>query len=400
MRRGPLDGLLVIDLTRFVSGPYCTMLMADAGATVVKVEPPGGDPARENEPVVPLGAHEVGATFLRMNRNKRSVELDLKGEAGRTALGRLIEKADVLVENFRFGVLARLGFDEATIEQLNPRLVYASISGFGHSASSHRDRPAFNLIAEYEAGVYHRSGDTPAPLGPYVGDLFPGVHALSGVLMALYERSITGRGSRVDIAMFDSMLSLNEAAGSNGTWMSDDGAGAPENFYCPSGVFPSGDGFVCLDVVTPQQWRTLCVVIGHEELLADPRLETGPSRVRHFDALLAEPLLSWLADRSSEECVDSLTARGVPAAVVRRPSDALTGEQARERGMTIRVGFEPPEGLTVPASPIRVNGREAAPFARVPAPGADTAQILGELLGFSDEDVALATGFVTQQCDR
>lgn len=400
MSRRPLDGLLVVDLTRFVSGPYCTMLMADAGATVVKVEPPGGDSARRNEPVVPLGAHAAGATFLRMNRNKRSVELDLKSEGGRGALERLLERADVLVENFRPGVLARLGFDESTLERINPRLVYASISGFGHSPSSHRDRPAFNLIAEYEAGVYHRSGDTPAPLGPYVGDLFPGLHALSGVLMALYERSITGRGSRVDIAMFDSMLSLNEAAGSNGTWMSDDGAGAPENFYCPSGVFPSRDGFVCLDVVTPQQWRTLCLAIGHEELLADPRLETGPSRVRHFDALLAAPLLSWLGGLSSEACVDALTTRGVPAAVVRRPSDALTGEQARERGMTIRVGFEPSNGLIVPASPIRVNGLEAESFARVPAPGADAPQILGDLLGLSDEEVALATGFVTSQCDR
>lgn len=400
MRRGPLDGLLVIDLTRFVSGPYCTMLMADAGATVVKVEPPGGDPARGNEPVVPLGVHEVGATFLRMNRNKRSIELDLKRECGRAALERLLERGDVLVENFRVGVLARLGFDESTLERINPRLVYASISGFGHSESSHRDRPAFNLIAEYEAGVYHRSGETPAPLGPYVGDLFPGLHALSGVLMALYERSITGRGSRVDIAMFDSMLSLNEAAGSNGTWMSDDGAGAPENFYCPSGVFPSGDGFVCLDVVTPQQWHTLCQVIGHEELLADPRLETGPSRVRHFDALLADALLSWLGDRTSEGCVVALTARGVPAAVVRRPSDALTGEQAHQRGMTIRVGIKSDDGLTVPASPIRVNGRVAEPFAHVPTPGADAPQILGELLGMSHEEVAHAAGFVTPQCDR
>lgn len=149
---------MVVDLTRFVSGPYCTMLMADAGADVIKIEAASGDSSRGSEPLFrdAKGSGGVGAAFLRMNRHKRSVTLDLKSSAGKDALERLIGKADVLVENFSYGVLERLGFDQATLDAINPSLVYCSISGFGHSESDLRMRPAFNLIAEYEAGVYTR----------------------------------------------------------------------------------------------------------------------------------------------------------------------------------------------------------------------------------------------------
>lgn len=393
MSPGPLDGLLVIDLTRFVSGPYCTMLMADAGATVIKVEPPGGDPARRSPPIFHLPDGQVSSTFLRMNRGKQSIELDLKSGPGREALERLLERADVLVENFRFGVLAKLGFDEEALERINPGLVYASISGFGHTDSTHRDRPAFNLIAEYEAGVYHRGGDdVPGPLGPYVGDLFPGMHALSGVLMALYQRSVTGRGARVDIAMFDAMLSLNEAAGSIGTWMENEEEGKASNFYCPSGVFPSIDGYVCIDLVTDRQWRAFCSVIGHPSLSDDPRLATGPSRNRHYDAVLSAPLLGWLAQHSSEEAVTALTDQGVPAAVVRRPADALLSELSHERDMVLDVAMGQGPGMKVAASPIRVGSDQARGTARVVHAGADTETVLRDIAGMTDDEIRAATG--------
>lgn len=386
MSPGALDGLLVVDLSRFVSAPYATMLMADAGATVVKIEPPGGEPGRTSPPLVRLGEAEVGATFLRMNRNKRSVELDLKSEDGRRALRGLLAKADVLVENFRAGVLGRLGFDDEILEELNPRLIYASISGFGHSDSPYRDRPAFNLIAEYEAGVYQHGGAVPMPLGPYVGDLFPGMHMLAGVLMALYQRTVTGRGSRVDIAMFDAMLSFNEAAASNGTWMEGDDPGAPENFYCPSGVYPSGDGFVCLDVVTDAQWQALCQMMAKPELISDPRLATGPLRVQNYEAALSDPLLRWLAARPSEETAELLSAQGVPAAVVRRPEAALLGQQAEARSMAVHVGIDSAAALCVPASPIRVDGRTSQPFAQVPRSGEGTEEFLSGIGAVCGQD--------------
>ena len=180
----PLRGLLVVDLTRYIAGPYCTMLMADAGATVVKVEPPAGDDTRILEPhLLADDGTEVSSYFLRMNRGKRSLALDLKEGGDRDLLERLIAKADVVVENYAAGVFERLGFSESKIFELNRRVVYASISGFGHSASPMRDRAAYNIVAEYEAGVFYQKspGDTPAPLGPPVGDMFPAMHALSGV---------------------------------------------------------------------------------------------------------------------------------------------------------------------------------------------------------------------------
>ncbi|MGH3402066.1 MAG: CaiB/BaiF CoA transferase family protein, partial [Streptosporangiaceae bacterium] len=209
----PLAGVIVIDLSRYIAGPYCSMLMADSGATVIKVEPPRGDDTRSLlEPYLEDNdGEQVSAYFLRMNRRKRSVMLDLKSEIGQQALADLIGSADVVLENYRPGVFAHLGFDEERLAQLNPGLVYCTISGFGHTDTPMRDRPAYNIVAEYEAGVYFRNDQTvaPAPIGPPVGDLFPALHALSGLLMALYRKAVTGAGGRVDIAMFDSMLSLN-----------------------------------------------------------------------------------------------------------------------------------------------------------------------------------------------
>lgn len=378
MSGGPLNGLKVVDLTKFVSGPYATMLMADAGATVVKVEPPGGDPARANAPLFETTEGQISATFLRMNRGKLSVEIDLKTDEGLDSLKRLIEQADVLVENFRVGVLARLGLDEDALEALNPRLIYASISGFGHSPSAYRDRPAFNLIAEYEAGVYGNDDGVPRPLGPYVGDLFPGVHALSGILMALHERHSTGRGSRVDIAMFDSMLSFNEAAGSYGAWLGTDDAADTTKYFCPSGVYPCGDGYVCIDVVTDKQWQMLCALMGERELLDDPRLSSGIERSQNYAEALAPVFLAWLAQHSGEDVVELLASNGVPAAVVRRPGDALNGDQAMIREMRLEVSVdEGGAGLPVAANPIRVGSRRRPMSARVARVGEHTSSLLG-----------------------
>lgn len=409
-RSGPLAGLRVVDLTKFVSGPYATMLLADAGATVVKVEPPGGDTARWGEPLFPQAEGGMSATFLRMNRGKMSVESDLKTEEGRALLERLIVESDVLIENFRVGVLSRLGFDEERLASLNPRLVYASITGFGHTPSGFRDRPAFNLIAEYEAGVYHRGTGTPSPLGPYVGDLFPGMHALSGILMALYERSITGKGGRVDIAMFDSMLSFNEAAGSYEAWLGSEDAADTTRFYCPSGVYPCGDGHVCIDVVTEKQWDTMCALIDARELREDPYLATGADRAAHYDERLAPVLLPWLGQRSGAEIAELLSSHGVPAAVVRSPGEALTGVQAQERGMRLEVsvsaGVAPPtseasrtgarsratDGLTcvpetlpVAANPIRIGVGERPSAATVPLPGEHNETVFEHLAANADE---------------
>lgn len=388
MTNGPLDSVVVIDLTRYISGPYCTMLLADAGATVVKVEPPGGEHTRHGRPR--LGDPDAGpsASFIRVNRGKRSIVLDLKSESGVAALGRLVAHADVLVENFRPGVLARLGLDEAELARLNPRLVYCTITGFGHSPSPWRDRPAFNLIAELEAGVYRQKepDSVPEPLGPYVGDLFPGAHAVSGIAMALYQRERTGLGARVDIAMFDSMLSFNELACTSSQFLEGRVEDYFAGFFCPSDIYPSRDGFVCLDVVTEQQWQALCHVMGSPELAQRLELAEGPDRAARFDDVIAGPLLGWLAGQASEDAMETLTAVGVPAAVVRTPSQALDSAQARDRQMAVAVEADGEE-LVVPANPIRLAGASRPARLRAPGVGEHTLDVLTRIAGLTAQEV-------------
>jgi CoA:oxalate CoA-transferase len=324
---------------------------------------------------------------MRLNRGKQSIALDLKSDAGKEALRQLLTRADVLVENYRPGVLAALGFPDSVLRELNPRLVYCSITGFGHTESGHRNRPAFNLIAEYEAGVYRQSADgaEPAPLGPYLGDLVPGMQALSGIVMALFRRSISGRGGRVDIAMFDSMVSLNEAAASTADWIGEQTSTALASNFCPSGVFPAGDGYVCVDVVTDPQWRTLCQLIGHPGLADHPDLLTGPDRVCHYADLLATPLLDWLGRRSCEQVVELLSSRGVPAAMVRDPRQVLASDQAIARGLVVEVDQRGRAPMRVPASPIRIDDRAVHGSGAVPALGEHTEQVLRTLTELTDE---------------
>lgn len=382
----PLAGVVVVDLSRYIAGPYCSMLMADAGATVIKVEPPRGEDTRSLEPYLTDEAGErVSAYFLRMNRRKRSVVLDLKSEVGRQALADLIERADVLLENYRPGVLARLGFDEERLAQLNPSLVYCSISGFGHSETPMRDRPAYNVVAEYEAGVYFQRdpGVEPAPLGPPVGDLFPALHALSGLLMALYRKAAVGVGGRVDIAMFDSMLSLNEIRSSYAKLYGSDWDPTEHPFYSPYGVFPVRDGHICIDVTTDSQWRGFCVAIGRPDLYEMEAMATGPERVQRFDEHIWPPLEAWLAERDRDDAVEALSRHHVPAAAIRHPGEALESEQSRARGMQVTVRSSAGAEVTTVGTPIKIDEWRRQPVHAEGADlGADTESVMSELAGW------------------
>lgn len=396
-----LQGLLVVDMSRYIAGPYATMLMADAGATVIKIEPPHGDATRSLEPFVPGDDTEVSAFYLRMNRGKKSVVLDVKTDAGRRALSALIAKADVLVENYRAGIIDQLGFHAARRSALNPQLVYCSISGFGHTPSPQRDRVAYNTVAEYEAGVYHRpdtADGTPGPLGPPVGDMVPALHALSGLLMALYRRSVTGEGAHVDIAMFDSMLSLGELRSSTAILTGSDRHPDGAEYFCPYGVFAVQDGHICLDVTTRRQWHGFCEAIGRPDLAEIEGMDTGPHRTQHYERLIEAPLQQWLFARSRDEAAAEFIARGVPVSVLRTPREALLSEQATARGMRIDVDGPHGTAVTVPASPIRISDAHVngvpppSPEQSAPDLGADTRSVLTDIAALDEPDVdALCT---------
>lgn len=394
----PLAGVVVVDLSRYIAGPYCSMLMADAGATVIKVEPPRGEDTRSLEPYVQdENGARVSAYFLRMNRNKRSVTLDLKSEAGQQALADLISRADVLLENYRPGVLARFGFDDERLAALNSGLVYCTISGFGHTESPMRERPAYNVVAEYEAGVYFQPDPeaVPAPVGPPVGDLFPALHALSGLLMALYRKTTTGQGGRVDIAMFDSMLSLNEIRSSYAKLYGRDWDPAAHPFYSPYGVFPVRDGHVCIDVTTDPQWRGFCVAIGRPDLYELDGMATGPERVARFDSDIKAPLEAWLGTQDRDSAVATLTRHHVPAAAIRHPGEALESEQSRARRMEVTVRSAGGAEVSTVGTPIKIGSWQDQPVDAVGADlGADTESVMREIAGWDDSAIDRLLGRV------
>lgn len=356
----PLEDVIVLDLTRFMAGPYATQLLADAGAHVIKIEPPGGEETRNLFPMMEDGdGSPLSGYFLRLNRRKQSICLDLNDPGDAAKLEKLVEAADVLVENFRPGVMQRFGLGGESLLAINPRLVYCGISGFGRDDSPCRDWPAFNLVAEAMAGVLSQSPTQelpPRPIGPALGDLFPAMHAAAGILLALHRRHLTGQGGIVDVAMYDSMLSFNELALSMTSMTGKEvlyGRRVNPNL-APYGYFPVRDGWVCIAIGPQRHWSILCEMMGRPDLGQDARLATGQGRSRHFAELIEPVLLDWLSVFGKEDIAAKLAAAGVPAAPVRNAAEVLHCKQAQSRGMFVDVSS--PTGMRsvrVPGNPIR-----------------------------------------------
>lgn len=393
----PLDGVVVLDLTRWLAGPYCTMQLADAGATVIKIEPPEGEITRHLEPVLKdEGREAVSAYFLRLNRRKKSVCLDLRRPQARDAFLALARRADVVVENFRPGVMDRLGLGQEAVRAINPRLVYCSISGFGGAPSPLRAWPSFNLVAEAMTGLVQIDQETgePRALGPAVGDLAPSLHAVTGILMALLRRERTGAGSYVDIAMFDSCMSINELAIGTASMTGNEfeyGRRINPNL-APYGLFRAADGYVCIAVASEEQWQRFCAAMGATDLASAPELQSGIDRTRHFHDRIEPAMAAWLGSRTREEAARIMAAAGVPAAPVQRASEVLDSPQAVARGMVEPVSAPDGRRWPIPASPIRLTPPSAARPAVTAAPGADTEKVLAELGGLDAAAIAAATG--------
>jgi crotonobetainyl-CoA:carnitine CoA-transferase CaiB-like acyl-CoA transferase len=356
----PLEGVRVLDLTRFVAGPYCTMLLADAGADVVKVEPPGGEQTRSLPPMTQTDdAQPISTYFLRFNRGKRSVVADLRTTEGLEVLRRLIGVADVLVENFRPGVLEAMGLGWPQLQELNKGLIYCTLTGYGYENSPLRERGAFTPIIESSAGaVIHQENNEPPLVAGYpVGDIFPASLAVASIAMALFRRTTTGEGARVDVAMYDAMLSMNERAIAVSAMLgtevlpgrkSDVGA-------APSDTFRTADGFVSIAVVGEPIWRRFCEVIGQPNWADDVTLSSGQLRAEQYRALLKPVIDQWLAQRNNDDVVSELNRAGVPAAPVLRPLEVARSEQAQVRGMiwTLRNAGD---STKVVGNPIRFAG--------------------------------------------
>ena len=385
---GPLDGLTIVDLTRVLSGPYCTMLLADMGARVIKVEQPGrGDDTRAWGP--PFVGSE-SAYFLSINRNKESVTLDFKDTDGRRVLERLISGADAVVENFRPGAMARLGLDYASLSPTHPRLVFCSISGFGQNGPR-RDQPGYDAVIQAEGGLMSVTGDADGAafrVGVAVTDMVAGLLAAQGILLALFARERTGRGQQVDISMFDGVISLLSYHAS--TYLTAGGesrrVGNRHATIAPYDTFAAADGELFLAVGNDHQFQRFCPVAGLGHLLTDERFTTNPLRVAN-EAALRPLIASMMQQRTRDQWIRALTAAGVPCGAVRTVPEALSDPQVAARHMIEKVEHAVLGSMKVLGTPIRLSDTGSSIRSAPPTLGQHTDVVLGEL-GLNTAEIA------------
>jgi CoA:oxalate CoA-transferase len=384
----PLEGIRVIDLTTFLSGPSATQLLGDLGAEIIKVESLEGDSSRA------IAGPKVGgesAYYLSNNRNKRSIAIDLKSPRGLDVMRALIADADVVIENFRPGVTKRLGLAPDSVLEKHPDLIWASISGFGQE-SVLRDRPAYDMVVQALSGVMSLTGHPGSPaarLGIPAGDVVAGLYAVIGILAALHARKDTGRGSIVDISMLRGQLAMlsYQALYTSINQVAPEPQGAAHDSIATYRSFRGGDGreFV-VTANTPRMWEGLCHVLGLDDLIADKRFVDAAGRLQNKEALWAI-LEDRVSEKPAAEWVDLLTAESVPVALVKNVLEALTDARDAGDGSLITVSNGITEFENV-ATPIRfVDTVEVAPT-YPPELGADTIDILRNGLSLSEEAIA------------
>lgn len=378
--RPPLAGIRVVDLTRVLAGPFCSMALADMGAEVIKVEEPGkGDDTRGWPPF----AGGEATYFMAVNRGKKSLTLNLKAPEGQDILRRLIRRADVLLENFRPGTMERLGFGWERLRVENPRLVYCSISGFGESGPE-ASRPGYDLIVQGESGIMDLTGfpdGPPVKVGNSIADLVSGMAAAQGIALALLARERGGRGQKVEIGMLDVMASLlTYQAGLY--WNAGGRPGRRGNQHpsiVPYEVFQAQDAYLTLGVANNSLWERLCGALGRPDLAKDPRFDTEARRVQNRDALI--PLLNAeLGNRPAAEWLERLDRAGVPAGRIKSVGEVCESPHLKARGMTVTLAHPKAGPITVMGVPIRLWGTPGAPSAPPPLLGQHTEEILTRLL--------------------
>ncbi len=350
---GPLSDLVVLDLTRALAGPHAAMMLGDMGARVIKVEAPAGDDTRSwGPPFIGADDERESTYFLSANRNKESLVLDLKSEADRDVLARLVERADVLMENFRAGVLDRLGFPVERLHALNPRLVVLSITGFGHDGPEAR-RAGYDQIAQGEGGLMSLTGDhQPTKVGVPIADLLAGMNGAFGVLAALHERAVTGVGRVVRTSLLAGMVGVHAFQGTRWTVGGEVPglAGSHHPAIAPYGLFETGTAPLQIACGSENLWRALCAALALDP--ADARFADNPLRVRHRDELVAL-LESHFATDPAEHWLEVLAEAGVPSGKVRTLDDVYAWEQTLSQHLLLTVEHATQGELRIPGSPIR-----------------------------------------------
>ncbi|MGI6358537.1 MAG: CaiB/BaiF CoA transferase family protein [Bacillota bacterium] len=383
-----LSGIRVLDLTRVLAGPYATMILADMGADVIKIERPGtGDDSRS------YGPYQNGesAYFMSLNRNKRSITLDLKQQPGKEIFLALVKQADVVVENYRPGTMERLGLGYETLRDINPRLVYAAVSGFGHSGP-YSQRAAYDGVVQAMGGIMSITGSEdgrPTRVGPSIGDLAAGLFCTIGILAALESRHQTGCGQKVDVAMLDCQVALLENAIARYVVTGEvpRPAGNRHSSIVPFEPFQTSDGEIMVAAGNDALWGKLCLAIGRPELAHDPRFITNPLRNQYY-AELKPQLDAVFAERNTAEWLQILEQAGVPNGSINSIDQVIRDPQVQAREMIVDMDHPVAGKVTMPGIPVKLS--ETPGSIRIPAPvlGQSTAEILRELLGYSEQQIA------------
>jgi CoA:oxalate CoA-transferase len=384
----PFSGVVVLDLTQIYNGPYATFLLAQAGAEVIKIEPLDGEHLRKRQ-----GASGAAMPFAMLNAGKRTMTLNLKSSEGPSLLLKLAAQADVLVENFAPGVMERLGLGEAVLRGANPRLIYASSSGYGKSGP-YRDFPAMDLTVQAMAGVIDTTGypeSPPVKTGPAVADFLAGVHLFGAISAALFQRERTGTGRSVEVSMMESVYptlasSLGLYYGSGGGAAMRTGNRHTGMSLCPYNVYPTSDGYIAIITNNDQHWRQLVEALGRPELAADPRFATVKDRcvaMDDVDSIMADLTRGYF----KADLFELLIRNRVPCAPVRTILEVINDPHLHERGSLHWIDHPEYGRIVVPSSPLRFDGAERVPYRPSAALGEDTDQVLSERLGLNKTEI-------------
>ena len=392
----PLSGIRILDLTRVLAGPFCTAILADLGAEVIKLEPPQGDDYRHIGPFL----SGESALFALNNRGKKSLVVDLKADEGRALALKLAASSDVVVENFRPGVADRLGIGAAALRAANPALIVASISGFGQQGPD-ADLPAYDVVVQAMSGWMDATGEeggTPMRTGEAIGDVAAGLYAAIGILAGLLGRATHG-GAHVDIAMMDCLVAMLPTSHAllhyAGQPVTRTGNRHP--LSTPFGAFRSADGQIIIAVLGHRQFAGLCALMGQPQLAADPRFASDAARTAHEPALRAR-IEAWTTTLTTEVLIASLRAAGIPTAPIQTLAQALHSPHAQARGLVADLPHHQLGQSRVAGQPIRFDGQKPLSATGAPALGGDTRPVL-TALGLTDPQIAglIAAGIVQEK---
>ena len=397
----PLDGIKVLAFEIQVAGPYCTMMLADQGASVIKVErPEGGDTARGGAPMVKNAKGETqSGYFLRFNRNKRSLTLNLKTDRGRQLFGELADKSDVVVENFRPGLLDEMGIGYKALSQRNPGLIYACISGFGSLEGylgPYSKRPAYDIVAQAMGGLMNTCGQADGPptwLGVALGDIVSGMNAAYAIMLALYQRAQTGRGQYIDISMYDTIIGLAERSVTAYSLTEQVLERGRERYMAPWGPFRCKDGYVGLIVATEGDWAKFCQAIQRPDLVGHEGATSGPERAKNMSGFLGEVINDWFGGQTKADASAKLLAVGLPVGPVQTAQEIYDDPHVAARQLMIDVP-DPILGSVKLVGPVARMSSGSEPLVG-PAPllGEHNTEILTEVLGYTREQVDELKGY-------